>query len=129
MAEHDQPKNPLIAGAVVAICITVVLVTAGVFQYFDRAIRHEVDVKQNARVDDRLTKLRSMEESNLTGYTWVNKEKGIVRIPLERAIELVLHERAAGAAAPAAPAPAAPAAPAPAAPAPSLSPSPAGAKK
>jgi len=128
MAELDQPKNPLIAGAVVAICITVVLVAVGVFQYFDRVIRHEVDAKQNSHVDDRLTKLRSMEESNLAGYTWVNKDKGIVRLPLDRAIELVLRDRAAGgtgAVAPTAPAPAAPAAPAPAAPAPA----PEGAKK
>jgi hypothetical protein len=102
MAELDQPKNPLIAGTVVAICITVVLVAVGVFEYFDRVIRHEVDAKQNSRVDDRLTKLRSMEESNLTGYTWVNKDKGIVRIPVDRAIELVLRDRAGGAA-PAAP--------------------------
>jgi hypothetical protein len=95
MAELDHPKNPLIAASVVAICITVVLVSIGVFQYFDREIRREVDEKQNQKVDARLTKLRSMEESRLTGYTWVDKDKGIVRIPVERAIELVLRDRAA----------------------------------
>jgi hypothetical protein len=57
-----------------------------------------------------LADFRRGEEQVLTSYAWVDKEQGVVRIPVARAIEL-LAERGLPAPAPAA-APPAPAAPA-----------------
>jgi hypothetical protein len=39
-----------------------------------------------------LRDLRAYEDSELHGYGWVDKQKGIVRIPIERAIELVARQ-------------------------------------
>lgn len=36
--------------------------------------------------------LRAQEHETLTTYGWVDQEKGTVRIPLERATELVIEE-------------------------------------
>jgi hypothetical protein len=40
---------------------------------------------------DELETLRLEEETLLNGYSWVNKEAGVVRIPIERAMELTLE--------------------------------------
>ena len=36
-----------------------------------------------------LSQLRSSEEQTLRSYAWIDREKGIVRIPIERAMEIV----------------------------------------
>ena len=68
--------------------------------------------------------MRRLEHDQLTTYGWVDQQKGIVRIPVERAIELLaargLPSRTVPA--PAAPAPAPSAAPAATAPAPAAAP-------
>jgi hypothetical protein len=67
----------------------------------------------------------------LTTYGWIDKNKGVARIPIERAMELTVAELAQQKPAPAGPiaapeaqAPAAPASPGPASPAPAGSPQP-----
>lgn len=48
-----------------------------------------------ARVEQRLkmlSDLRAANEDLLQNYDWINKEKGIVRIPIARAKELILQE-------------------------------------
>ncbi len=77
-----------IAATVAAVGLVVLLLTW--FQSSDdtvqdgpsaRAVREEVDAAAAER---------------LAGYGWVDKAKGIVHIPVDRAIELVLRDRAAG---------------------------------
>ncbi len=48
-----------------------------------------------ARAEERLKIKQAFDEANapvINGYDWVDKGKGIVRIPVERAKELVLQE-------------------------------------
>lgn len=45
---------------------------------------------QTAPIED-LLKLRAHEESVLDTYGWVDREGGVVRIPIERAMELTLE--------------------------------------
>ena len=40
---------------------------------------------------DDLVALRAREEAELNGYGWVNRSNGMVRIPVERAMELILQ--------------------------------------
>ena len=40
----------------------------------------------------RLTALRETEAAALTTYSWTDKDQGIVRLPIERAIELTLQD-------------------------------------
>lgn len=39
-----------------------------------------------------LVELRGKEHTAATSYGWVDKDKGVVRLPLERAIELTIQE-------------------------------------
>ena len=41
-----------------------------------------------------LQELRGKEHTTATTYAWVDREKGVVRIPIERAIELTIQEHA-----------------------------------
>jgi hypothetical protein len=40
----------------------------------------------------KLQALRTEDQKSLSGYSWVNKEKGLARIPIERAMEMVASE-------------------------------------
>jgi hypothetical protein len=44
-----------------------------------------------------LARLRSTEQAQLDGYAWVDRGAGTVRIPIERAMKLLVERRAKGA--------------------------------
>lgn len=73
---------------------------------------------------EKLTTLHEESQKELTTYAWVDKNKGIARIPIDRAMEVTVADLAQKKPAPAGPiaTPAAPAAPAGASPAPAASP-------
>ena len=82
---------------------------------------------EETRATKRMEKLKTLHEESqkeLTAYAWVDKNKGIARIPIDRAMEVTVADLAQKKPAPAGPiaTPAAPAAPAGASPAPAASP-------
>lgn len=80
---------------------------------------------------ENLKKLREETEKDLTTYAWVDKNKGVARIPISRAMELTVAELAQKKPAPAGPiaTPAPPGSPAPATSPAATSPAPAGSPK
>src|SRR6476659_5344468 len=78
---------------------------------------------EEARAKKRMEKLKALHEETqkeLTTYAWVDKNKGVARIPIDRAMEVTVADLAQKKPAPAGPiaTPPAQTAPAPAAPAP-----------
>jgi hypothetical protein len=72
---------------------------------------------EETRAKKRMEKLKALQEENkkdLTTYAWVDKNKGVARIPIDRAMELTVADLAQRKPAPAGPiaTPPAPAAPA-----------------
>jgi lysylphosphatidylglycerol synthetase-like protein (DUF2156 family) len=49
-------------------------------------------VKTPAERKAALAELRGKEQTAATTYGWVDKDKGVVRLPLERAVELTIQE-------------------------------------
>ncbi len=90
--EPDAPKTAFIflfaLGGVAVLALLVVLVD----QYFDLSVREEVADKVLRVVSTPLRQLRAEEQAKLTHYQWVDPKSGLVRIPLERALELTLAE-------------------------------------
>ena len=41
---------------------------------------------------DRLDELRATAKANANSYAWINRDAGVVRLPVDRAIELTLAE-------------------------------------
>lgn len=102
-----NPKRVAIVGLVLAAVITVsLLVTYGLFYYFyrgetrSRPLPSPLSYSREPTPEPRLTvergeglkTLRSEEDAMLKTYGWIDREKGIVRIPIDRAIE-ILAER------------------------------------
>mgnify|MGYP003497489033 CR=1 FL=1 len=52
----------------------------------------EADVAQSPVERRRAIVLRAAEEKLLKGYGWVDPDKGIVRIPVDRALEIVAQK-------------------------------------
>ena len=82
---------------------------------------------EETRAKKRMERLKTLHEESqkeLTTYAWVDKNKGVARIPIDRAMEVTVTDLAQKKPAPAGPiaTPAAPAAPAGASPAPAASP-------
>jgi len=48
------------------------------------------NLQLNPRED--LVALRAREQARLTSYGWVNREEGVVHVPIERAMELLLEQ-------------------------------------
>jgi hypothetical protein len=118
MADDKQKSRTSIPMIVTGLVMTLLFVGLAGFLVLQRASIPTVD-EQTAQV--RLKNLADLNAENqriLTQYHWVDKSKGVVGIPINRAMDLVLAELQANkphAAGPVNP----PAAPPPATPAPS----------
>lgn len=88
------PKTPLFLGAVVAAgaLLAVVLVAIALGQYAGFAMQDELDAKVLTRPNPQLTALRERETTRLSTYQWVDQKAGVVRIPVDRALELTLRD-------------------------------------
>jgi hypothetical protein len=65
--------------------------------------RSDYEQKRAANREAKLAALREQDAQALTGYAWVDKAKGTVRIPIDRAIELAMADLAQKKPAPAGP--------------------------
>jgi hypothetical protein len=90
--------------------------------------KDDYEIKRAKAREEKLKTLREEDVKALTTYGWIDKNKGIARIPIEHAMELALTELAQKSPAPAYPIATPPPAPATASPPPAkASPSPAAA--
>ena len=125
-AEIDKPNNLLITGVVLGVIGLSLGLLIIVARYFDVEVSHEISEKVLTHVNPQLTSVRADEQARLTHYQWVDQKAGVVRIPLDRAVELTLKEWPDRPSGPAVPSEANAPAPAPAlAPAPGAAPTPA----
>lgn len=106
-------RSGAISGGVLLLCAALVLAVGVVLSVAGRlgqAQQEADDARIAARVE-KLAKLRAENETALHSYAWIDKDKGVVQIPIERAMELTVEAlkkkeiKAAGPVAPAAPAP------------------------
>lgn len=90
------PARPILYVAV-GFLIFVAACIGGLFLYFSDVVGSRSPVKpepfpapqlQRTPLSD-LEKLHQKEQAQLRGYAWVDKEQGIVRIPIERAMQIV----------------------------------------
>jgi hypothetical protein len=91
-AELDRPRTGVIAAWIAGTLIAVVAVVIGVNEVFHRVMGAEVSAKVLAQSSTELRELRAEEQARLSRYRWVSRKDGVVRIPLDRAIELTVAE-------------------------------------
>ena len=81
----------IIGWGVIAVVLFFVLVTAiqAFFYRYERAYLAE-RVYAEAPVEPR--RIRDEQLERISGYRWVDRENGVVAIPIDRAMELVVEE-------------------------------------
>jgi hypothetical protein len=102
-----NPKNIAVFGVILAVTLIVVLViTYALFRHFHNVeMRNQIapsplsytpkpppEPHLSVNPGQSLKTARAAEESILNSYDWVNREQGLVRIPISRALE-ILAER------------------------------------
>jgi len=94
--ERSEPNVRLIA-AVGGISIFLLFaIVLGLQFYFDRALEQQVYVRVLAPESQALRDLRAREDEELHSYRYLDRDKGTVRLPIERAMELLASEAAPG---------------------------------
>lgn len=112
--EHDELNTPAIVTVGIVASVVVFAVIVALQAWFAQAQRAEHQLKVVAPRSEELAGVVAEQQTQLHTYRWVDRQNGVVAIPIERAMELVAreHQSASPAARAAAPAPAAvPAAP------------------
>ena len=94
--DDTEPRAGLVLifsiATVIALVATVFFVTA----YYDQVHEKLVYERQELPINEDLRNLRAKEDSELHSYGYADKEAGLVRVPIEQAMELVLADAAAG---------------------------------
>ena len=94
--DRHEVNARLVGGVVLG---SVVFIVASIFVvqlYFDRNFEQQVYIKVLSPVADDLQNLRAREDQELHSYQFINREQGLVRLPIGRAMELLAAEAAAG---------------------------------
>lgn len=92
--DRSDPRTLLIAGLGIASVIGLIVIILGVQAYFDHITEVATYQKVLAPVSDDLMNLRSQEAEELNTYKYIDRNKGVVQIPISRAMELLAHEAA-----------------------------------
>jgi hypothetical protein len=101
MQRPSDPNAPLtvLIGVVGAVLLFVVIVLLQAFFYHQE--RAEVERKVVAVGAEDLSQLRARQRDQLSSYRWVDAKAGVVAIPIERAMELVVQGKGHGPSVPA----------------------------
>jgi hypothetical protein len=94
--ERGEPGTKLIALFGVGFIVVLVAVIMGVQFYFDRLQERQVFQTQLAPVSDDMKNVHARDEGNLHSYGYIDRNNGVVRIPIDRGMELLAREAAEG---------------------------------
>jgi hypothetical protein len=92
MAPRDDVNTPVIAlvGFISALLFFAIIILLEVmFYHIEAQQRYEKDINQPPQ---ELTALVQREQATLAEYRWVDEKKGVVAIPIDRAMELVVAD-------------------------------------
>lgn len=95
--DESDPRSSstLIVGAVGIVLLVVVVILLEVL-FYDTA-ETEYQRKVVAEQPQQLRLLQAEQRDRLNAYRWVDRENGVVALPIERAMELVVKESGAAA--------------------------------
>ena len=89
--EGDPAALSTVVTLVVGFALVFIIVL-GLEALFAKTQEEEVARKTFGTATNEITLLRSTQRERLAGYRWVDKPRGVVAIPIERAMELVMSE-------------------------------------
>ena len=91
--KYDEDLNiPMIAGVSAIAVVLILAALVGGQGLFYRLKDRENQVKNVAPAPEEFTKYTIEQEGRLNGYGWLDRNKGIVAIPIETAMEAAARE-------------------------------------
>jgi hypothetical protein len=94
--DRHEPKSGLIALVSGSILVMLAVMIVGIYALYMNAYE-TVDYDQYSGVASKeLQAIHEREEDQLHRYSFIDKEKGIVRVPIDRAMEIVAAEYGEG---------------------------------
>jgi hypothetical protein len=94
--DRDEPSASAIAMFAIGSLVLLVLTIVAIQQYFQHIWDQAVYEKILAPPSEQLREVRGRDDWNLTHYMYMDKASGVVRIPVDRAMDLMLQDAAAG---------------------------------
>jgi len=94
--DSGDPQTGSVAYFGIVGVLVTVLVIIGLWAIYLRATGAEAQDKVYAQQWSELARLRSDQQIELERYRWISEQDGIVEIPIDRAMELVISELSAG---------------------------------
>ncbi len=93
MATRQDVNSPLLItiGAIGAILVLTIIV--GVQAWYTSALNEETARKDAASPNVWLDNLHAEQQANLNKERWIDRDKKIVQIPIERAMELIVENK------------------------------------
>lgn len=90
--DPHEPRTRVIAAFGLATLLLLGILILALQAYVDRVREQQIFVKQLEPVAEDLRALRAREDGELNSYRYVDRAKGVVRIPIRRAMELLVAE-------------------------------------
>lgn len=94
--DRSEPNARAIAAFGAVTIVLLVAIVLGLQFYYDRVLEQQVYIQVLAPQSQALTALRARENEELHAYRYIDREKGTVRLPVARAMELLAAEYAQG---------------------------------
>lgn len=94
MQRHDDLNVPVMAYWGVFSCLLTFATILGVQVIYYRAANAEVRRKVVGAVYTDSESVLAAQEAKLARYGWLNRDAGVVAIPVDRAMELIVREQA-----------------------------------
>jgi len=96
MAGHEDVKTSAVAlvGFLGAVVLFALIILLQVVYYW--AAERQVQRKEIDAPESELREAVAAQQAKLVGYRWVDQKQGIVAIPIQRAMDLVVRDLAAG---------------------------------
>lgn len=87
--DRHEPKSGVIAIVTASVVAVLVVMIVGIYWLYTVAYE-KVEFEQYSGVSStELQAVHDREEEHLHRYSYINKEQGVVRLPIDRAIEIV----------------------------------------
>ena len=94
--DDTEPRAAWVLIFSIATIITLVATVMFVTAYYDQIHDKLVYERQELPINEDMRNLRAKEDNELHSYGFADKQAGLVRVPIERAMELVLADAASG---------------------------------
>jgi hypothetical protein len=90
--DHTEPKGSLLLILIVLTAVLLILMALGIQYYYQTLRENEIQQRVLIPENTQLRDLRDKEAYELSTYGYTDKAAGKVRIPIERAMQVVAQE-------------------------------------